>query len=290
MFVKIYQTSVIGLCALFLVACASNQETSSEVTTLQQRLDSIAAMEDVNEHAPIALDKARDAVELAAKMDKDGADEAKVAHQAKVATLRMDIVEEKLRLERSEKFISDAESNRKDILLQARTNEAIQAQRKARALENQKEAAEMRAATLENKAKELQDKVKDIETRTTARGTVLSLNNIVFELNKAELAPGNERTLTQISKFLNDYPEKEVIIEGHTDSTGEAGYNKDLSKRRAESVKDALIGMGVAEERLSAKGMGEKYPVASNDTREGRQLNRRVDIVVVNEENEVAGS
>ncbi|VUD58904.1 putative lipoprotein YiaD [Thalassocella blandensis] len=290
MFAKLYQMSVVGLCALFLVACASNQETSSQVNSLQQRYDSIAAMDDVNEHAPIALEQAKDAVALTAQMEKDGANEEKVAHQAKLATLRMDIVEQKVRLERSDKFIADAESNRKDILLQARTNDAIQAQRKARAMENQKEQAEMRAETLENKAKALQDKVKDIETRTTARGTVLSLNNIVFELNKAELAPGNERTLEKISAFLNDYPKKDVIIEGHTDSTGEAAYNKDLSKRRAESVKDALVGMGVNESRLSAKGMGEKYPVASNETREGRQLNRRVDIVVVNEENEVAGS
>jgi OOP family OmpA-OmpF porin len=105
--------------------------------------------------------------------------------------------------------------------------------------------------------------------------------DIAFEVNKAEIRPRYRPELQKVADFLKTYPTTTVVIEGHTDSTGEAAYNLDLSQRRADSVRDYLIdNYGISPDRLTAKGYGEERPVASNDTAEGRTQNRRVIAVI----------
>jgi outer membrane protein OmpA-like peptidoglycan-associated protein len=94
------------------------------------------------------------------------------------------------------------------------------------------------------------------------------------------LKPGARRSIERIAQVLERHPERSIIVEGFTDSTGDAGFNQRLSEERAESVKQALIDAGVAPGRILTRGYGEAFPVASNDTAAGRQLNRRVQIVL----------
>jgi outer membrane protein OmpA-like peptidoglycan-associated protein len=113
-----------------------------------------------------------------------------------------------------------------------------------------------------------------------ARGTIVSLADILFDFNQATLRRDVEFNLVKIATILNQFGEMKVLVEGHTDSIGTEEYNLILSQKRAQAVSDFLISQDVDASRLSAEGYGESRPVADNDTDEGRQKNRRVDLVI----------
>jgi len=116
--------------------------------------------------------------------------------------------------------------------------------------------------------------------RRDARGTIVSLADILFDFDKATLRRDVEFNLVKIATILNQFPEMKIVIEGHTDSIGTDEYNLGLSQRRAQAVRDFLASQDVVEGRLSWAGYGESRPVADNDSNEGRQKNRRVDLVI----------
>jgi len=111
---------------------------------------------------------------------------------------------------------------------------------------------------------------------------------VLFDLNKAELKPAGMRGVQKLAEFLNDNPERKVVVEGYTDSTGSASYNQQLSERRAQSVMRALTRAGVDAQRIQTVGYGEEYPVASNDTPASRAMNRRVEVTISNDNKRVA--
>lgn len=270
-----------------LSACSSvNDEQVSEVDQVRTRYENLASNEQVNQYAPLALENAKESLHKLEGYVEDGKSDFTIDNQMAMTRTQLDIVDETLRYKLAQSYIDDADSTRKDILLQARTNEAINAKRQAREMEQKANQLQNRASQLESdlaNASIKADSLKDqLDAKQTERGMILSLKNILFETNKAKLLPGYENTLEKVSEFLNEYPERDLVVEGHTDSTGEAAYNKTLSKQRAQAVEQALVEYGVDDSRISVKGMGEEAPIASNDTREGRQLNRRVDIVIEN--------
>ena len=117
--------------------------------------------------------------------------------------------------------------------------------------------------------------------RRDARGTIVSLADILFDFDKATLKRDVEFNLVKIATILNQYPEMKVVIEGHTDAVGTDEYNLGLSQRRAQAVHEFMIAQGgVAAGRLTFEGFGESRPVSDNETDEGRQKNRRVDLVI----------
>jgi outer membrane protein OmpA-like peptidoglycan-associated protein len=126
----------------------------------------------------------------------------------------------------------------------------------------------------------LQAQLADLEARQTDRGLVVTLGDVLFEVDRSELKPGAARNLDKLVAALTDHPQTRVEIEGHTDSTGSPEYNLGLSERRANAVRAYLIGGGIDPARLSARGLGLDFPVATNATAEGRQQNRRVEIVI----------
>jgi outer membrane protein OmpA-like peptidoglycan-associated protein len=103
---------------------------------------------------------------------------------------------------------------------------------------------------------------------------------VLFDTGRSELNPGAARKLDQLSEFLMEHPERRVQIDGFTDSVGSDSYNQDLSQRRADSVKAALISRGVDPSRIGSQGYGKSFPVANNVDSGGRQLNRRVEVVI----------
>ncbi|MEC9292517.1 MAG: OmpA family protein [Pseudomonadota bacterium] len=105
-------------------------------------------------------------------------------------------------------------------------------------------------------------------------------NSITFDFNKAQVKPDFYGVIRNISDVLNGYPSTYVDVIGHTDSVGSEDYNEALSFRRAQAVSDIMMGDGVLGSRLVVRGMGERLPVASNDTQEGRAQNRRVEILI----------
>ena len=110
--------------------------------------------------------------------------------------------------------------------------------------------------------------------------TVTFKSDVLFAVNSSTLKPGGYDELKRVARVLNQYPQTTITIAGHTDSTGSEAYNQKLSERRAEAVKTALVNMGVNSARMSTIGYGKSRPVADNDTEAGRQMNRRVEILI----------
>jgi outer membrane protein OmpA-like peptidoglycan-associated protein len=121
-----------------------------------------------------------------------------------------------------------------------------------------------------------------LETRREARGLIVNLSDVLFDVNKATLKPGARARVNRLAGILLAYPgQYHIEIEGHTDSMGSDDYNLRLSQNRAESVRDCLAQAGIKPDRLVAvRGLGKTAPAASNDTAAGRQLNRRVEIII----------
>ena len=104
--------------------------------------------------------------------------------------------------------------------------------------------------------------------------------DVEFDFDKSTIKKGYYQDIDNLAQVMKDYPDLNVVIEGHTDSVGTAAYNKKLSQRRAEAVKKYMVEKGIDENRLKAQGFGEEKPIASNKTKEGRQQNRRVEAAV----------
>ncbi|MCA3513252.1 MAG: OmpA family protein [Rhodobacter sp.] len=137
-------------------------------------------------------------------------------------------------------------------------------------------------ATLDRQAADLQASVSN-QTRVVNNGNSLTVTmpqDILFATNSAALRPDLLRDLDALATNLLNYPDSTIEIVGHTDNTGTAALNQDLSQRRAGAVADKLRTAGVPSRRIVAIGRGEDFPVASNLTPEGRALNRRVEMVI----------
>jgi outer membrane protein OmpA-like peptidoglycan-associated protein len=159
---------------------------------------------------------------------------------------------------------------------QADLQKQLEAEKKALAEERAK--AEARQAEAMNKLNELQSKL--IQVTKDARGIILSMSDILFDVNKATLKADLKTSLAKVAGILSVYQQFNVSIEGNTDNTGSAEHNMKLSQQRADNVKSFLVEQGIDAERLTAKGLGMTMPIADNKTKEGRQKNRRVDLVI----------
>jgi len=119
-----------------------------------------------------------------------------------------------------------------------------------------------------------------LATRDTARGLIANMSDVLFKTGSFELLPGARERLAKVSGIVLAHPGLHLDVEGHTDSVGGDEYNMQLSQRRAEAVRGYLIQQGIAEDTIVSHGYGKTQPVASNDTPEGRQQNRRVELVL----------
>ena len=133
---------------------------------------------------------------------------------------------------------------------------------------------------LANADEQIARKLERLRAERTNRGVVITLEDVLFEVNGAQIRPGAQSELARLGEFLRENPDSTVLVEGHTDHTGSPDYNLQLSRLRAQSVRDFLVAQGVASLRVQAIGFGETRPEAPNDTATGRQQNRRVEIVI----------
>jgi len=166
---------------------------------------------------------------------------------------------------------------------EARAREAEQARRQASVAEQARAAEQAKAAAL---AKEL----ASLKAQQTDRGLVLTVSGVLFAAGKAEVSPGAQRSIDQLADFLKAYPRRNVQIEGYTDNSGDEDFNIKLSQQRADAVRDRLVEKGVAPQRIRTKGYGPKFPVVDNNSPGGRQQNRRVEVVVLEEGTSAEGA
>jgi outer membrane protein OmpA-like peptidoglycan-associated protein len=265
--------------------------------------------------APVELNKAIDAMQQADAAWSNRGNIEEVHHLAYLAWTHAAIAKETARLKTAEASVASANAERDRVRLEARTRDAERAQReaaraqqdaaraqaqadanRANALAAQQQAADaarqaqaardqaaasrQQAADAHARAQSLQSALAELQARPTDRGMVVTMGDLLFDTGSAHLNPGGLRVVDHLVEFMQAYPQRRVSIEGFTDSTGNPASNQELSERRASAVRLALIDRGVDPARLVARGYGEEYPVASNTNPAGRQLNRRVEIVI----------
>ena len=168
-----------------------------------------------------------------------------------------------------------AEAVAQQQVLSAETDKARAAAAQSESLRQQaeKEKQELRARLL-------QQLNSILATRDSARGLVANMSDVLFRSGSFELLPAARERLAKVSGIVLAYPSLHVAIEGHTDSVGSDQYNQDLSEHRAQSVRDYFVQQGIQSSAIEARGFGKTDPIASNDTPEGRQQNRRVELVL----------
>jgi outer membrane protein OmpA-like peptidoglycan-associated protein len=135
---------------------------------------------------------------------------------------------------------------------------------------------------MDKQAAEIEKDIEGAEVERVGEGIKITFDSgILFDVNKAALQPEAQENLEKLAAILQKYEDTDLLIEGHTDATGTEEYNLGLSQRRAQSVSNYLAGMEVDSRRFTIMGYGESQPVASNETVEGRQANRRVEVAVM---------
>lgn len=286
---------LLGLSLGALAGCAGNSERPPELVRLESELSRLESDPAVAGYASQQLADARAAVDTLARdgrrMKSDLFD-----HNVYIAGRLLGIAEADGRSGAARAQLETMGVERERLVAQARRAEAERARAQAMTAQQQaeqalllaqqermaadasrREAEEARARLLE-----LEQTLADLQAKQTERGLVVTLGDVLFEVDQATLKPGATRNLQPLVDALGKHPETTVQIEGHTDSTGSADYNLGLSQRRAEAVKTYLVSQGIDASRLATRGLGKDYPVASNDSAAGRQQNRRVEIVIQN--------
>jgi outer membrane protein OmpA-like peptidoglycan-associated protein len=172
--------------------------------------------------------------------------------------------------------VAAGRSERDKIQLDARTRQVDTATAATNVALAQRDQATEQAARL-------QAEVDQLKATPTPRGLVLTLGDVLFDTGKAQLNPGAARKLDQLAQFLTEHPDRRVQIDGFTDSVGTESYNQSLSQQRADAVKSALTTRGIDSSRIGSQGYGKGFPVADNSDSGGRQLNRRVEVVIGND-------
>jgi OmpA-OmpF porin, OOP family len=158
------------------------------------------------------------------------------------------------------------------------------AERKAALMKKEADLNEAIAA----RARRMEQELAELKAEKTERGLVLTLGDVLFESSKSDLKAEALDDLYVLVTFLKEHPDRNLLIEGHTDSVGVESHNIELSQKRAAAVREFLVRNGIDLERISEHGYGQAYPVASNATNSGRQENRRVEIVILDRNERVA--
>lgn len=236
-----------------------------------------------------SLDRAEATLRRGERLLAEGADKEEVEHYAYLTSRHVAIAEELARLKRREEAIRRAEVERQQVVLEARERDARKAQLEAETERREADSARERADEAQARAGELDERVREMEARETRRGLMLTLSEVLFDVGRANLKESGQRAVGQLAAFLQDYPERQVLVEGHTDNSGSDRLNLELSRRRAEAVKAALMEEGIAGNRVRTEGLGSAYPVAENNTTAGRQQNRRVEIIISDERGVIRG-
>lgn len=240
---------------IILSACQSTPEEDPAVKQVRQDLIALQSDPQLATLAPTAIQDAERAVRAAEKpRERDAVKE----HLIYLANNKVKIARALATARYEEDRLDELAEQRKQVQLDARTRDVRQA---------------------EQRADRLEQELKDIKQQQTDKGTMYTLSDALFAVNKAELKAGAQASFNRLAERLNESDSKISVI-GHTDSTGSAEYNMDLSQRRADAVKSYLVSLGVDEGRITTEGRGEAYPVASNDHVAGRQQNRRVEVII----------
>lgn len=273
--------------ATLLGACTSMPRTTSLLDQTHVEYRAAQNNADVGRHATLELKQAGEAVALAdtAAANRDSAES--IDKLAYLARQKVALTQEVAKRKAAESDVANAEKVRDEMRLTQRTNEADRARQAADtarlatdAARLDTDAARRDTAAANARVSTLETQMADLAAKQTERGMVITLGDVLFATDESQLNEQGQSTIRKLSEFLQQHPARNVLIEGFTDSTGSAAHNQQLSERRAGAVARSLSDQGIAQKRVETRGYGQEFPVASNATTTDRQLNRRVEIVL----------
>jgi outer membrane protein OmpA-like peptidoglycan-associated protein len=296
--------SAICASAVLLAACSTVPTTTA--TLDEARADYVAANNNpqVASNAPLEFRQASEALDRANQAAAKRESLDTIDRLAYVAKQRIATAQEVARSKSAEAEIANAGRERDRVQLEARTAEAERAKRDAAAANAQAAAASAQVATAQQQAQDAQAQAQaaqqqaaqmaeraarleailvELHAQKTERGMVVTIGDVLFATDRAELNANGMATVRKLAEVMMQNPDRTVLVEGFTDSTGSHAHNQQLSERRAQAVAQALTSLGVPRQSVATRGYAEAYPVAANDTASNRQLNRRVEIVLSNE-------
>jgi outer membrane protein OmpA-like peptidoglycan-associated protein len=297
--------SVVGVLVVVSGCAASSQQRAarSQLERAQEAYLQAESDPSVQAYAPVRLAEAQKALQEAQQAKHSD----EMLHLSYIAERKAQIASvtgatgkteqrtEQLRKETSEVLLQkrdrELKAARSETDTKAREAEQWRRLAEARAKDDAKardarqtEDAEAKALEAERaKAAALANELASLKAQHTDRGLVLTVGDVLFAPGKADVGPGAQRSIDKLAEFLRTYPKRNVLIEGHTDNLGNEDFNIKLSQQRADAVRDLLVARGVSPQRIRTKGYGPKFPVVDNESAAGRQQNRRVEVLVLNE-------
>jgi OmpA-OmpF porin, OOP family len=292
-----------GLLLLFIAGCGPSQKemmAKDQMDRAKKAYAEAKANPNVEAYAPMELQEAGKAVQEAEKAKEtedilqlgyiaerktqfavtvaDGKVAERDIDKLNVEKAEMNARKQTLEAERAKQETGKAMSEAE----RARMAAAAEAEKAARSKSAAEREAE-KAARAKAESDQLMKELANLKAQQTERGIVLTIGDVLFATGKADLSANANKSAETLAEFLKKNPNRNVLIEGHTDSVGKDDYNLALSQKRADSVKDKLVEDRIEAGRITAVGYGKKFPVASNDTKAGKAQNRRVDVVILNE-------
>ncbi|PWE46563.1 OmpA family protein [Pseudomonas prosekii] len=233
-----------------LAACSTPPNANLEQARVNY--SGLQANPQASKVAALETKDASDYLDKADKAYQDKQDQAKVDQLAYLTNQRVEVAKQTIALRTAENNLKNAAAQRAQARLDAR----------------------------DQQIKQLQD---SLNAKQTDRGTLVTFGDVLFATDRADLKSSGLVNINKLAQFLQENPDRKVIVEGYTDSTGTASHNQSLSERRAGSVRTALVKMGVDPARIVVQGYGKEYPVAENTSASGRAMNRRVEVTISND-------
>lgn len=306
--------------AVALGACSTTAPRPVALDDARSAVDQARSTPNVSTYAGAELDSAVDSYRRAESLFRKEGDTADVRSLAYLALQRAASARQSAELRETEQKAALAASERQGVQPEARATEADAANRDAQRASPQAEEARsgevkaeearspapdagaqaeaarrttilsqqsaeyarQQARSGQSHGEQIAFELRDLHATKSDRGIVITMNDVLFDTGSANLRPGGLRLVARIAMLLREYPGRTIAIEGFTDSVGDDAFNQALSERRADAVRVALMDGGIQGNRIVSRGYGEAFPLASNDTAEGRQRNRRVEVVIGN--------
>ena len=278
-----------------LAACQTTPGPNPDIAAARASLEQARNNAYVGRSGAVELQSAQEAMNRAETAWAADRDVEQTRHLAYLARQRAEIAMAIGNQAQSDERVKRFTAEREIVRLQARTYEADVAaanaqvaQAAAQSAQEQAEAARLLALQQAGRAEGLERDLADLKAQKTDRGMVVTLGDVLFDTGKSTLQPGGQRSVEKLVEVLSHHPERRVLIEGFTDSVGSEEMNLQLSQRRAETFRRALLNGGIAADRIELRAWGEANPVADNGSAEGRQRNRRIEVLFSDAEGRLA--
>jgi len=244
---------------LLLAGCSSQQTSSKDLEDARARYQQIKTDPEVLRSAPKDVVRAEESLARAETLATYWGTSADVAHYAYLSQRYSEIAQQ-------ESILAQDQQKQEKLEIQLHNLQLILREDKLLTLQQRKEWAA--------------EQLVSLDSNETERGLVMTLGDVLFSGGSANLTPAANRTVLKLVQFLQLNPRRVIRVEGYSDSNGEVADNLRLSQERAQSVAEMLIDLGVDSKRIAVEGYGEGYPVADNASTRGRAQNRRVEIVI----------